>query len=675
MNPTSTPNRLINEKSPYLLQHAYNPVNWYPWGEEAFTKAREEDKPIFLSIGYSTCHWCHVFSRESFEDKDVSEILNNNFVSIKVDREERPDIDNVYMKACQLLTGSGGWPLTIIMTSDQKPFFAGTYFPKDDIGETLGLTSILKYLSTAWKDSRSQLLQAGNSIMNSIAESNKTPVKGPSRDILEKAFSEFKHNFDNLYGGFGGSPKFPTPHNLLFLLRYFYMTKDDFALEMVEKTLDCMQKGGIYDHIGYGFSRYSVDRKWLVPHFEKMLYDNALLTIAYVEAFQITGNKKYSETAEDILTYILRDMTSKEGGFYSSEDADSEGEEGKFYIWSMKEIKEVLGEENGDKFCHYFNVTPSGNFDGKNILNLINSPIPEGDVQFIKSCRKKLFSHRESRVHPHKDDKILTSWNGLMIAAMSIAGRVLNNKKYTMAAKNAADFIFKKLIGKKGRLLARYRKGESSLSGYLDDYAFLIWGLIELYESTYNPEYLEKALDLNEDLFKFFWDEKNGGFFLYGNDSEQLIIRPKEIYDGALPSGNSAAALNLLRLSHLTTSYEFEDKIRQLFKNFADEVNGFPMAYSFLLCGLLFSKHPTRQIIVSVGDNTEDTKKAVAIINKKYNPFSISLLYSHLNENLVNIIPSIKDYLAIRGKTTVYICENFTCQKPITDINLLEKML
>lgn len=674
-NSTNTPNRLINEKSPYLLQHAHNPVDWYPWGKEAFEKAKVEDKPIFLSIGYSCCHWCHVMLRESFEDREIAEILNNNFISVKVDREERPDIDSVYMKVCQALTGSGGWPLTVIMTPEQKPFFAGTYFPKKDIGETLGLTSILKYLSSAWKDNRNQLLQVSNSIMNSISEPSRAPIKGISKDIFKKAFSEFKQNFDSVYGGFGGSPKFPTPHNLFFLMRYFHITKDSCALEMVEKTLDFMQRGGLYDHIGYGFSRYSTDRKWLVPHFEKMLYDNALLAIAYVEAFQITGNKKYSETAENTLTYVLRDMTSKKGGFYSAEDADSEGEEGKFYVWSPEEVKKVLGEEKGTKFCRCFNITASGNFKGKSIPNLIDSSISEEDTDFIKDCRKKLFDCREKRIHPHKDDKILTSWNGLVIAALSIAGRVLNNKKYTAAAKKAADFIFKELIGKGGRLMARYCKGESSIAGYLDDYAFLIWGLIELYESTYNPEYLEKSLELNEDMFKFFWDEKNGGFFLYGSDSEQLITRPKEIYDGAIPSGNSAAVLNMLRLSHLTPVYEFEDKIQKLFKNFASEVNSFPTAYSFLLCGILFYKYPTRQIILSAGDNTEDTKKAVALINKKYNPFSISLLYSHLNENLENIFPSIRDYLAVRGKTTVYICENFTCHKPVTDVNSLKNML
>ncbi len=614
-------------------------------------------------------------AKESFQDSKVAEILNKYFVSVKVDREERPDVDSIYMKVCQSITGSGGWPLTIIMTPEQKPFFAGTYFPKDNMGEALGLISILEYIQKAWKDNKDQLLKEGDSVLDIIYTLNKNLSGELSQDILRKAFLEFKQNFDTLYGGFGGYPKFPSAHNLLFLLRYFYKTKDTFALEMVEKTLESMYRGGIYDHIGYGFSRYSVDRKWLIPHFEKMLYDNALIAMAYLETFQVTGNKKYAKVAEEILEYVLRDMTSKEGGFYSAEDADSEGEEGKFYMWSQEEVKDVLGQEQGNKFCYYFNITSQGNFKGKNILNLIGNSILEEDVQFIKNCREKLFKYREKRVHPHKDDKILTSWNGLMIAAMALAGRVLNNSKYTLAAKKSVDFIYKNLIRKDGRLLARYREGDSSFLAYADDYAFLIWGLIELYETTYNPEYLKNALELNQNFLEIFWDSENGGFFLYGKDSEKLIIRPKEIYDGPIPCGNSVAALNLLRLSYLTTSYEFEDKVKQLFKNFADEIESSPISCSFLLVALLFSKYPVRQIIISVGENINEAKKVLDIINKKYNPFTISVLYSHLNKELKNICPSIEEYIAIRGKVTVYVCENFTCKEPITNMKLLKKIL
>lgn len=614
-------------------------------------------------------------ARESFQDSKVAEILNKYFVSVKVDREERPDIDSIYMKVCQSITGSGGWPLTIIMTPEQKPFFAGTYFPKDNMGEALGLTAILEYIQKEWKNNKDELVREGDSVLDIIYALNKNSPAQLSKDIFKKAFLEFKRNFDTVYGGFGGYPKFPSTHNLLFLLRYFYKTKDAAALEMVEKTLESMYRGGMYDHIGYGFSRYSVDRKWLIPHFEKMLYDNALIVMAYLETFQVTGNKKYARVAEEILEYILRDMTSKEGGFYSAEDADSEGEEGKFYMWSQKEIKDILGQEQGSKFCYYFNITSQGNFRGKNIPSLIGKSIPPEDIQFIKDSRDKLFKYREKRVHPHKDDKILTSWNGLMIAALALAGRILNNSKYTLAGKKAVDFIYKNLIREDGRLLARYREGESSFPGYADDYAFLIWGLIELYETTYNPEYLKNALELNQDFLKLFWDSKGGGFFLYGKDSEKLIIRPKEIYDGAIPCGNSAAALNLLRLSYLTTNYEFQDKVKQLFENFADEIESSPISCSFSLAALLFSKYPVRQIIISAGKNINEVKKVLEIINKKYNPFTISLLYSHLNKDLKQMYPSIESYIAIEGKFTVYLCENFTCREPITDINLLEEIL
>lgn len=614
-------------------------------------------------------------ARESFQDSKVAEILNKYYVSVKVDREERPDIDSIYMKVCQSITGSGGWPLTVIMTPEQKPFFAGTYFPKDNMGEVLGLTTILEYIQKTWKNNKDELLKEGDSVLDIIYALNKNSPAQLSKNIFEKAFLEFKRNFDTVYGGFGGYPKFPSTHNLLFLLRYFYKTKDAAALEMVEKTLESMYRGGMYDHIGYGFSRYSVDRKWLIPHFEKMLYDNALMVMAYLETFQVTGNKKYARIAEEILEYILRDMTSKEGGFYSAEDADSEGEEGKFYIWSQKEIKDILGQEQGNKFCYYFNITSQGNFRGKNIPNLIGKSIPPEDIQLIKNCRDKLFKYREKRVHPHKDDKILTSWNGLMIAAMALAGRILNNSKYTLAAKKSVDFIYKNLIREDGRILARYREGEASFLGYADDYAFLIWGLIELYETTYNPEYLKNALELNESFLEMFWDDENGGFFLYGKDSEKLIIRPKEIYDGPTPCGNSAAVLNLIRLSYLTTGYEFEDKVKQFFKNFADEIESLPISCSFSLAGLLFSKYPVRQIIISAGQNINEAKKVLDIINKKYNPFTISLLYSHLNKDLKQMYPSIENYIAIEGKLTVYLCENFICKEPITDINLLEEIL
>ncbi len=669
------PNRLINEKSPYLLQHAYNNVNWYSWSEEAFTRAKEEDKPIFLSIGYSTCHWCHVMERESFEDDKVAEALNRSFISIKVDREERPDIDHIYMNVCQALTGSGGWPLTILMTADKKPFYAGTYFPKQNRMGMPGLLSILESVRKAWTDNREDLLHSSNQILNAISRPESDTIEEFNPNLIEEAFFQFKSHFDNTYGGFGNAPKFPTPHNLFFLLRYWYKTKEKSALNMVEKALDSMYRGGIYDHIGYGFSRYSTDRKWLVPHFEKMLYDNALLAISYLETYQATKNQKYSQIASEIFRYVLRDMTSPKGGFYCAEDADSEGEEGKFYVWTVDEIKNVLGEEDGSKFCEYFNITSKGNFEGKNIPNLIEPTSVVIDTEVINRSREKLFSIRNKRVHPYKDDKILTSWNGLMIAAMAIGGRVLGNSEYVDAAEKAVNFIYNNLIRKDGRLLARFREGEAAFSAYIDDYAFLIWGLIELYETTYKPDYLEKAINLNKDFIKYFWDSKSGGLFVYGSDSEQLITRPKEFYDGATPSGNSVAALNFLRLSRLTGMFELEDIAHQLLKAFGNIINNYPSGYSFALIAILFTQSASKEIVI-VGDKRNDEmQKMIDIINEEFRPLTISMLYSNENKDVEKLAPFISNHKSINGKPTAYICQNFSCQSPVTDIELFKQKL
>jgi uncharacterized protein len=583
------PNRLINEKSPYLLQHAYNPVDWYPWGEEAFAKAKQEDKPIFLSIGYSTCHWCHVMERESFEDEEVAEVLNKNFISIKVDREERPDIDHIYMEVCQSMTGHGGWPMTIIMTPEQKPFFAGTYFPKNNYRGMEGLMGLLDKVKNAWENNRNGILEYGDELVEAMNEVQKNRVVELDEQVMDKAYSQFQAQFDKVYGGFGSSPKFPKPHNLYFLLKYWKKTKEDLALQMVEKTLDSMYIGGIYDHIGFGFSRYSTDRKWLVPHFEKMLYDNALLTVAYLETYEVTKNKRYADIAEQILTYILRDMTSPEGAFYCAEDADSEGVEGKFYVWSVEEVNEVLGEEDGKRFSAHFDITMEGNFEGKCIPNLIKTSSEKEDEQFISNCREKLFKHRDKRVHPYKDDKILTSWNGLMIAAMAMGGRVLDKKEYTEAAEKAVGFIYNKLVREDGRLLARYREGEAAFSAYVDDYAFLTWGLIELYKATSNSKHIDKAVGLTEDLLEYFWDEKNGGLYIYGSDAEKLIIRPKDIYDGATPSGNSVSVVNLLRIGEITNNNVFKDKAEEILKAFSINIKDVPMAHTFSLIGLMLT--------------------------------------------------------------------------------------
>ena len=574
-------NRLKNEKSPYLLQHADNPVDWYPWGEEAFEKAAREDKPILLSIGYSTCHWCHVMEHESFEDPEVAKLMNETFVSIKVDREERPDIDNVYMTVCQLLSKGGcGWPLNIIMTPDKKPFFAGTYIPKESRFGRIGMVELVPRIKEVWKDKREEVLKSADSITEAVKKATGLTEGSSGRDLTPAAltlgYNQLLGRFDETNGGFGTAPKFPTPHNLLFLLRYWKRTGDEQALSMVEATLGGMRKGGVYDHVGYGFHRYSTDPRWFLPHFEKMLYDQAMLALVFTEAYQATGKKEYEDTARQIFTYVMRDMTSPEGGFYSAEDADSEGEEGKFYVWTEDEITGVLGKDDAELIIKTYNVEESGNFSeeasgektGSNILYL-KKPLPELARSFgmsadefegrIDKSRKKLFDVREKRVHPHKDDKILTDWNGLMIAALSKGASVFSDPLYSDAAKRAADFVLGKMTDGKGRLLHRWRDGEAGIGGSIDDYSFFIWGLLELYESTFDIKYLKAALDLQTEMTGLFWDDKNGGFYFTSHDAEELITRHKEIYDGAIPSGNSVAMLNLLRIGRITGDAAYDE--------------------------------------------------------------------------------------------------------------------
>jgi len=591
-------NRLINEKSPYLLQHAHNPVDWYPWGKEAFEKANSKDIPIFLSIGYSTCHWCHVMERESFESSEIASLLNEDFVCIKVDREERPDIDYIYMQVCQTLTGSGGWPLTVIMTPDRQPFYAATYLPPHDRGGLAGLDSLLPQIAELWKSDRQAAVNAGREISSWIKKVS-APRSGIqlSSKVFSLAVRHFQQIYDSSYGGFGKAPKFPTPHNLLFLLKYYELYQDDKALEIVERTLTQMYRGGIYDHVGFGFARYSTDREWLVPHFEKMLYDNALLSISYLEAYRLTGNDLYRRVVEEVFAYVLRDMTSPEGGFYSAEDADSEGEEGKFYTWTPAEVMEILGSGGAD-YCKNYDISEAGNFEGRNIPNLIHNP--EGINQRIEleTERQKLFASRKKRVKPLKDDKILTAWNGLMIAAMATGYRLLQNEKYLLAAERAADFILQKLRREDGRLLARYRDGESLHLAYATDYAYLIWGLLELYEAGAKERYLQAAQDLNHDFLKLFWDKENGGLFFYGEDSEELLVRPKEFYDGALPSDNAVASLNFLRLARKYGHTELEERAQGEFQLAAASINENPMAYSFWLLAALYREHAVHKIVL-----------------------------------------------------------------------------
>ena len=599
-------NRLLYEKSPYLQQHAHNPVNWFPWKEEAFNKANKENKPVFLSIGYSTCHWCHVMAHESFEDESVARLINEIFIPVKVDREERPDIDKVYMQVAILMTGSGGWPLTIFLTPDKTPFFAATYIPRNNQYGHKGLIEILQQVKELWKYQQNKLLEQGNQLIDAL-QKNSVNLNGEilTNEILERAYQEFSDRFDNKAGGFGKAPKFPSPHQLLFLLRYWKRTENEQALAMVEKTLQSMQAGGIFDHIGFGFHRYSTDKNWILPHFEKMLYDQALLSMSYLEAYQMTGKIIYSDTARKILNYVTRDMMSEEGGFYSAEDADSEGEEGKYYLWTEKELKDILDKDDFVFVKKYFNIETEGNlykkgqpgeiFGNRNIFYKglqeqtradITKEIVVSDTGKWEKIREKLYGIRAKRIPPDKDRKILTDWNGLIIAALAKAAQVLEDEDFLEAAKKAADFIFRRLDDSSNHLLHRYSEGDAAIPGFLDDYAFLIWGLLELYKATFSNEYLQKALDLNKVLFLDFWDEKNGGFYFTSANNEQLLIRQKEVYDGAIPSGNSVAFYNLIKLADFTGNKQFKQRAYQLLKAFSPMVEQNPSAYAYFLTGV-----------------------------------------------------------------------------------------
>jgi uncharacterized protein YyaL (SSP411 family) len=683
-------NRLIDESSPYLLQHATNPVDWYPWGSEAFEKASREDKPIFLSIGYSTCHWCHVMEEESFADLEVAALLNKYFVSIKVDREERPDIDQVYMAVTQAITGRGGWPNNIFLTPEKKPFFAGTYFPKKDRWGVPGLMKLLPKVAEIWQNDRQKLLNNAEQITAMLAGIDETrPSATLTRDTLNKARNLLAESYDSEYGGFGQAPKFPSPHKLTFLLRRYHYEADAQALAMVERTLTQMRYGGIYDHIGFGFHRYSTDAQWLVPHFEKMLYDQALLAIAYTEAYQATGKPFYARTVREIFAYILRDMTSTEGGFYSAEDADSEGVEGKFYLWTTAEIKNIFGQEAYAVLKKTYNLEKDGNFQsqeanqpqGSNILHLENSTtelaaelgISEKKLlQDLRENRRKLFSTREKRVHPFKDDKILTDWNGLMVAALAKAGQALEDGQYISTAEKAAEFILLKLQDKNGRLMKRYRQGKAGLPAYLDDYAFVVWGLLELYESTYKTRYLGEALRLNNQMMTHYWDDKNGGLFMTADDSEKLLIRDKQIYDGAIPSGNSVAALNLLRLGHITGKTDFLKKAESITKAFSGLIEKYPPGHAYLMMVLEYALNPSYEVVVAGKIGARDTGAMLKALRRPFVPGKIVVFLPAdrtAAAEIIQLSPYTEFMVPIDGKATAYVCTNFVCQLPTTDVS------
>ena len=679
-------NNLISEKSPYLLQHAYNPVDWHPWSDDAFKKAQSEDKPVFLSIGYSTCHWCHVMEKESFENAEVAKIMNETFVCIKVDREERPDIDKVYMSFCQAMTGSGGWPLTIIMTPEKKPFFAATYIPRENQYGRIGMLELIPQIKELWINKRSDIMQSSEKITKYLAHQDfSSSDKALNESIFNKAFDHLSQLFDFSNGGFGSSPKFPTMHRIYFLLRYFVRTKNEYALMMVEKTINSMRMGGIWDHIGYGFHRYSTDEKWILPHFEKMLYDQAINSIGCIEAFQVTGNNFYKNISDEIFAYVLRDMTSGLGGFYSAEDADSEGVEGKFYSWTKDEINKLFTAKESEILVEVFNIGVTSIESGsvlyinrtlEDISLKYNLSLKEL-IDFMQNAIKKMFFVRKKRIHPFKDDKILTDWNGLMISALSIGARVFDNKIYEKAAKNAAGFIIKNMITKEGSLLHRYRDGQSAIFANLDDYSFFIMGLIELYETTFDVIYLKTALDLNQYLMDNFWDKKNGGFYFAQSDNELSDFMQKDIYDGATPSGNSIEFLNLIKLSRITGSTDLENKASELLKVFSETVENSPESYTQFLSSYDFLIGPSFEIVI-VGDlNSNEARKIIKAINSKFIPNKVVVFKTTGNAEpgITSLAQFTGNMQMINNKATIYVCSGYSCKAPTNDINKMLELL
>jgi uncharacterized protein len=671
-------NQLIHETSPYLLQHAHNPVAWYPWGEAALKKAVDENKPIFLSIGYSSCHWCHVMEHESFENEEIAKIMNEHFVSIKVDREERPDLDDIYQKVCQMATGQGGWPLSVFLTPDQKPFYVGTYFPVLDSYGRPGFGSILLQLAQAWKEKPSDVKKAAANFMETLQKADlvTTPTK-VERALLDEAAVNLLSIADNTFGGFGSAPKFPNASNLSFLLRYGKISNISKFREFVFKTLNKMAKGGIFDQVGGGFHRYSTDARWLVPHFEKMLYDNALLPMVYAEAYQITKDAFYLRVIKKTLDFVLREMRSTQGGFYSAFDADSEGEEGKFYVWKKQEIKKLLGKD-ADVFCLYYDVTDGGNFEGNTILNNNVNPstvafqfgLSVDDVNNIVAAGEQtLLSARSTRIRPGLDDKVLTSWNALMVSALARGYRVTDDVSYLEAAEACVEFIRKNLIVD-DILLHTYKDGQAKIRGYLDDYAYFISSLLDVFESSPKPEYLELAKDLSTHLIQHFWDPTHNSFYFTADDHERLIIRPKNNYDLAMPSGNSVAANALLRLYHLTQTREFLTISTKIMESFCTMAAENPFGFGYLLNTIyLYLQTPTE--ITVLGDD----KTIYDLVTKRFLPESILVVVR--NEDSLQ---PLSKYAFFAGKefqkhTSVFVCKNFSCSLPLTTIPEIERLL
>ena len=675
------PNRLINETSPYLLQHANNPVDWYPWGEEALERARSEDKPILLSIGYSACHWCHVMERESFEDETIAGLMNENFVSIKVDREERPDLDQVYMQAVQMLTGSGGWPMTVFLTPEGKPFYGGTYFPPDDRQGMPGFPRLLTSIAEAYSTNRGEVDRVTQQLTTQMSQSNQVP-QGTSIltvDILHQAYSSLATNFDYQNGGFGNAPKFPQPMTPEFLLRYYHHGYNPRALELVELTLEKMAYGGIYDQIGGGFHRYSTDPYWLVPHFEKMLYDNALLARLFLHTYLITGRALYRRVVEETLDYVLREMTDPSGGFYSAQDADSEGVEGKFFVWSPGEINAVMGDTDGEVFAGYYGVTAGGNFEGKNILNIRQNPEEFAETKgltadqlgdIINRGSKALLEVREQRIHPMRDDKVLASWNGLMLRSFAEAAAALGRPDYLAVAIKNAGFLVGSMKSD-GRLLRTYRDGQAKLLGYLEDYSFVIDGLLALYEATFDLRWLEEAVTLADSMIELFWDEGIGGFYDTGSDHETLVVRPRDVFDNAQPCGGSVASDVLLRLAVFTGKSDYSAKAAAPLRSLHQAMSQSPGGTGHWLSALDFYVSPPKEIAVIGPRDDPATQALLDTVFHRFLPNKVVMgVEPPLSPTVGNSgsdIPLLAGRGMVGGLPSAYVCQNYACQLPVTD--------
>ena len=667
-------NRLVFTSSPYLLQHARNPVDWYPWGEEAFARARSEDKAVFLSIGYSTCHWCHVMEHESFENPEVAAFLSEHFISIKVDREERPDIDDIYMTVCQAMTGSGGWPLTVFLTPEKKPFYAGTYFPPDDRFGRPGFMRVLTALRDAWAGDRQKILTIGEELQSQLAGALRATEDELPEDILERAVDGFRGNYDSTHGGFGAAPKFPMGHTLRFLLRRAADTGDDALLEMVENTLLGMYRGGLWDHLGGGFCRYSTDSKWLVPHFEKMLYDNALLLDAYVDAYLLTRKDIYRTIAEELIAYVRRDMTDERGMFYSAENADSEGVEGKFYVFTRAEFDEIVAT-HADMLAEYFGVEKGGNFEhGQNILHIAVEPeewsrrhglsAADGEAR-IAAAKGKLFAARAARIHPSLDDKILTSWNGLMISALARAGAAFEDDTVTAMAEHAAAALTEHMLRDDGTLLRRLRGEDAGIQAFLEDYAFFALGMVDLYEATFEPRWLKTALTLSEAMLARFSDSESGGLFFTSTDAEQLLVRSMDAQDGAIPSGNSVAALSLLRLGRMTGRVDLAQRGEDIIRAFGAQIARVPTGSTVMLMAWDFARNPGREIVIAA-ESGSDATGLVKEVRGRFLPRSVVLLHTPAHsEALVALAPFAANNTAVSGKPTAWICRDYACEMPV----------